>query len=91
MMDGLTIDAPASLVALVETTWVLAGRYHSNRADLAHIVEAILKTRELRVEQSETVWKALPLFVSSTADFEATLAAHEMKLLFSSNRFRDRI
>lgn len=70
LMEGLSVEAPGfvSLIALVATTWAPAGRNQSKRTDVAHIVEAILKTRELSVEQSETVWKALRLFVSSKAD-----------------------
>jgi len=71
LMEALSTETPGfvSLVALVELVWVLTGRYRSSRADIALIVETLLRTREIRIEQSDTVWKSVRLFASSKADF----------------------
>jgi predicted nucleic-acid-binding protein len=75
LVESLTDEAPGylTLVALVETVWVLAGRYEAGRAEVARVVEALLRTREIRIEQSETVWQALRLFSASNADFSDCL------------------
>ena len=71
LMEALSHEAPGfvSLVALVELVWVLTGRYRSSRADIALIVETLLRTREIRIEQSDKVWESVRLFASSKADF----------------------
>ena len=71
LMENLSSETPGflPLVALVEIVWVLAGRYAASKADTIKIVETLLRTKELYLEQSETVWRALRLFASSNADF----------------------
>src|ERR1700742_3589728 len=71
LVESLTVDDPgyAAQVALMEVVWVLGSLYAADRADIAKVVEALLRTRELVIESAETVWKALRLFASSKADF----------------------
>jgi predicted nucleic-acid-binding protein len=71
LMENLSSENPGflPLVALVEIVWVLAGRYAASKADTIKIIETLLRTKELYLEQSETVWRALRLFASSNADF----------------------
>lgn len=71
LFETLSADEPGyvTLVALVETAWVLAGRYGADRAKIAEVVETLLKSREIRVEQSDVAWQALRLFSTSSADF----------------------
>ena len=71
LVESLTVDDPGYVtqVALIEVVWVLGSLYAADRADIAKVVETLLRTRELVIESAETVWKALRLFASSKADF----------------------
>ncbi len=69
-------------VALAELVWVLEECYRSAKAEIVAVLERILRTRQLVVEEAETVWKAVRLFEASRADFADCLidrigAAHE--------------
>ena len=57
------------LVAIVELNWVLASGYKLDRSQIVQVFETLLRSRELVVENAETVWKALRLFARSNADF----------------------
>ena len=57
------------LVSLVELAWVLSSAYALERAQLVQAFEALLRTQELVVDRAETVWQALRVFQSSSADF----------------------
>lgn len=48
-----------SVVSIVELVWVLSDRYSSTKSELAEALAALLRTEEIRVAQSTTVWKAL--------------------------------
>jgi predicted nucleic-acid-binding protein len=71
LMENLSSETPGflPLVSLVEIVWVLAGRYAASKADTIKIIDTLLRTKHLYIEQSETVWRAVKLFASSTADF----------------------
>ena len=69
-------------VALVELVWVLEECYRSAKADIVEVLQRILRTRQLVVEEAETAWKAVRLFEASRADFADCLidrigAAHD--------------
>jgi predicted nucleic-acid-binding protein len=58
-----------SLVALIETIWVLRSFYDSSRQHIHRVVETLLRTRGLVVERSDLVWMALHAFSKGNADF----------------------
>jgi predicted nucleic-acid-binding protein len=62
-----------SLTALVEIVWVLTSLYEMEKDGLLHVIDLLLRTRNLAVENAHTVWRALNLFRSSRADFEDCL------------------
>jgi predicted nucleic-acid-binding protein len=64
-----------SLTALVELGWVLTSCYAMDKDSLIRILDTMLRTRNLAVEQANTVWRAVSLFRSSKADFEDCLIA----------------
>ena len=71
-----------TIVALAELVWVLEECYGARKAEIVVILQRILRTKQLVVEEAETVWKAVRLFESSSADFADCLidriaAAHE--------------
>ncbi|RUL70150.1 PIN domain-containing protein [Dyella choica] len=82
LIESLTPERPGyvSQVALVEVIWVLGRAYRVERVEIARVIETLLRTKEVVVEAAETVWKALRLYVSSSADFADCLierACHE--------------
>jgi predicted nucleic-acid-binding protein len=73
--DRLSAGSPGfiSLVALCETAWVLADLYGADRKAVREVIERLLATRQLVVEQAETVWKALRAWDAANADFSDAL------------------
>src|SRR5438445_10958599 len=71
LIESLSAERPGYVtqVALVEVIWVLGNCYDAQREDIVRVIETLLRTKELTVEVSETVWKALRVFASSSADF----------------------
>ena len=68
-----------SLIVLVELVWVSETCYSASRTDIARIVMQILRVRQLVVQETELVWKALRQFASSNSDFADSLI-HQLAL-----------
>jgi predicted nucleic-acid-binding protein len=67
---------------LAELAWVLESCYGSAKAEIVAVLQRILRTKQLVVQDAETIWKAVRLFEASKADFadcliESIGAAHE--------------
>ena len=62
-----------SLITLCETVWVLADCYSADKAGVRAVVEGLLTSRQLMVEEAESVWKALRAWTSASADFSDVL------------------
>ena len=82
LIESLTPERPGFVtqVALVEVVWVLGRAYGVERAEIAQVIETLLRTKEVVVEAAETVWKSLRLYAGSSADFADCLierACHE--------------
>ena len=60
-------------MSLVELVWVMQGCYHATRPEIAAILDMLLRTQELVVENAETAIKALTVFAGSKADFSDCL------------------
>ena len=60
-------------VTLCETIWVLQRCYGVQKPQLREIIEALLGTKQLIVENVEVTWKALRAFDVKNADFCAAL------------------
>jgi predicted nucleic-acid-binding protein len=56
-----------SVLALAETTWVLATVFELSPADLARAIEMLLHHKDLLIQDSETVAGALELFRAKPA------------------------
>lgn len=63
-------------IVLAETVWVLQSGYRYRRGDIAGIIENLLRTRELALENAEEVRKALLDYRSSRADFADCLIGY---------------
>jgi len=73
----LTEDEPGfiSLVALVETVWVLQRRYRLGALDVAHIVQGLLEAPVVVVESATEVFLALTAVQEGRGSFSDVLMA----------------
>ncbi len=71
LIESLSAESPGfvPLVSVVELTWVLESAYNLERAQLVEALEGLLRTKEIVVDQAETVWKALRIFQKANTDF----------------------
>lgn len=71
LMSTLTIDNPGfiPLITLIELVWVMQECYDATKQDVVAILETLLRTKELIVENAEIALKALHIFIASKADF----------------------
>ena len=58
-----------NLVVLCEFVWVMTRNYRLGRADIADMVERILRTVELAVERADVAAEALESYRAGAADF----------------------
>lgn len=72
---SLAAQAPGfvSLIVLCELSWVLAECYGADKARIRNVLEGVLGTRQLVVEQAELVRKALREWERAGADFSDSL------------------
>jgi predicted nucleic-acid-binding protein len=71
LIEGCTSDEPGyiSHLVLIELVWVLTSCYDADKEALITVIEQLLQTRQLLVEEPETVWLALADFRQASADF----------------------
>lgn len=77
LIERFTDETPGfvSTVTLVETVWVLSRAYRMPRADITPILEGLLRSRELVVEQAEIHYAALGAYQSTPADYADAVIA----------------
>lgn len=75
LIESLSADAPGfvPVVTLVELTWVLGAGYKLPRAQLAAVLETLLRSKELVIDRADLVMQALARFSSGSADFADAL------------------
>lgn len=75
LIESLSADAPGfvPVVALVELAWVLGAGYKLPRAQLAAVLEALLRSKELVIDRADLVMQALARFSTGSADFADAL------------------
>lgn len=66
-----TQDYPGyvSVIVLCELAWVLSRAYDADPDDIARVIDQILRTRQLQVQQRDQVRSALAEYVDHKADF----------------------
>ena len=69
-------------ITMAELVWVLESCYASSKSEVVAVLQRILRTKQLLVENAETIWKAVRLFEACKADFADCLiervgAAHQ--------------
>jgi len=77
MEDTLTPGAPGfiNLTTLCEIVWVLKRNYQVNKPALVGIVNGLLTTKQLLVEDVAVAWKALRAYEAGSADFSDAVIA----------------
>ena len=71
LMESLTIEEPGfvTVVSIVELTWVLSGCYGCTKSELCEVLETLMQTKAVVIQQADVVWQAIRLFRDSKADF----------------------
>ncbi|HTT83466.1 MAG TPA: type II toxin-antitoxin system VapC family toxin [Rhizomicrobium sp.] len=71
LLEDLTSESPGLIpaVVLAETVWVMEDVYGADRTRIAAIVESLLRTSALIVQDSEAAWRALSRYRARSADF----------------------
>ena len=75
LIESLSADEPGfvPVVTLVELAWVLGAGYKLPRAQLAAVLETLLRSKELVIDRADLVMQALARFSSGSADFADAL------------------
>ena len=75
LIEALQPDAPGfvPVVALLELVWVLSGSYGLNRAQVATVLDTLLRSKELVLDRAELVSQALHRYSANGADFADAL------------------
>ncbi|MEK6789621.1 MAG: type II toxin-antitoxin system VapC family toxin [Pseudomonadota bacterium] len=75
LIESLTADEPGfiPLIVLVEMVWVLFSAYRLNRHQVAQVLEQLAQLKEIRLDSTDLVLKALRIFKAGTADFSDCL------------------
>jgi predicted nucleic-acid-binding protein len=70
LIEGLSAQERGfvSLVVVVELIWVLEVSYSFKRTQVEQVLEKLLQSKELALEQAETLWQALRRSRASGAD-----------------------
>jgi predicted nucleic-acid-binding protein len=71
LFDSLTADSPGfiSATVLVELVWVLQSCYSAHQQEVERVLETLLRSRELMIENADLIWQSLRRFRLATADF----------------------
>jgi predicted nucleic-acid-binding protein len=78
LREHCTPESPGwvNRVVCCELVWVLQRSYGYSREQIGEVLERLLRTRQLSVEDLPAAWKALAAYRSSKGDFaDALLAA----------------
>ena len=71
----LSVERPGliGLMTLCEIAWVLAECYGADEPRIMQVIEGLLGSRQVVVEEADLVWKALRAWERSSADFSDAL------------------
>ncbi len=68
-------------IVLCELVWVLEGAYGYRRADIADVLEKILRTNQFLIEDLQACWSAFEKYRASRVDFSDALLAGTNRML----------
>jgi predicted nucleic-acid-binding protein len=71
LIESFSADEPGfvSAVSMVELVWVMQACYRASKGALVDMLETLLRTEELRIENADIMWQALRRFQTAQADF----------------------
>ena len=71
LIEGLSSDSPGyvPVVAVVELVWVLSSSFGLQRAQIVKVLEILLRSEQLLVDQAEHVVRATRAYSGGSADF----------------------
>src|SRR5271166_1640930 len=71
VMDSLSPDSPGflSLIVIAELVWVLEASYRFKKNEIEQVLDTLLRSKELVIEQAEIVWQSLRKYHAGRADF----------------------
>ncbi len=71
LIESLSAENPGfiTLVSIVELVWVMQGCYKATKTECMTILQTLLHTRELILENAEIVAMATQKYAASNADF----------------------
>jgi predicted nucleic-acid-binding protein len=71
VIESLSQHSPGflSLIVIAELVWVLEVSYRFKKSEIEHVLDTLLRSKELVIERSEIVVQALRKFSASRADF----------------------
>ena len=58
-----------TLVSMVELAWVLGASFELTRAQVAQVLDGIIRTKKFKVENADQVIRALRVFKGGQSDF----------------------
>ena len=67
-LDGVS-SAYVTLVSMVELGWVLTASFELTRAQVSQALDAILRTKQFKIENADQVIRALRVFKLGKSDF----------------------
>jgi predicted nucleic-acid-binding protein len=75
LIHSLTAAEPGyiGLISVIELVWVMQSCYEASKEEVVAVLDKLLRTQELIIENAETVHKALSAFSKSKADFSDCL------------------
>ena len=75
LVESLSPEEPGfvPLVAVLELAWVLSGSYGLSRAQVATVLDTLLRSKELVLDRAELVSQALSRYGAQGADFADAL------------------
>jgi predicted nucleic-acid-binding protein len=75
LIDTLSVANPGfvTLVSLVKLVWVMQGCYKTTKQEMLVILDMLLRTQELSIENADTAVQAVSAFAASTAEFSDCL------------------
>ena len=71
LIESLTVEEPGfvPIVAVIELVWVLSSSFDLGRSQVVSALEILLQTKEIQVERTDVVWRAMRVYRASSADF----------------------
>ncbi len=71
LIESLSAESPGfvTLVSVVELVWVMQGCYKATKAECVAILQTLLRTSEILLENAQIIAQALDKYTKSNADF----------------------